>query len=179
MILFKIYCKIIRLLCPWDSPGRNTGVGCYALFQGIFPTQGSNSHLLHCRQILYHLSHQGSPTYQLYLNGKELRKCLEGKLQLFLERRNAQRRLCRGERVYKRRTSQRRGRVPEKSLWTQRGNWRKAGRRVWTGHRDGSKGSANRRRKVRGKWGVGERRRQSSRCWRSSQVQGVFPSGLS
>ena len=41
---------------------------------------------------------------------------------MFLERRNAQRRLCRGERVCKRRTSQRRGRVPEKSLWTQRGN---------------------------------------------------------
>ena len=35
----------IRLLCPWDSPGKNTGVGCHALFQGIFLTQGSNSHL--------------------------------------------------------------------------------------------------------------------------------------
>ena len=35
-----------RLLCPWDSPGKNTGVGCYALLQGIFLTQGSNSHLL-------------------------------------------------------------------------------------------------------------------------------------
>ena len=31
-----------RLLCPWDSPGKNAGVGCHALFQGIFPTQGSN-----------------------------------------------------------------------------------------------------------------------------------------
>ena len=31
-----------RLLCPWDSPGKNTAVGCHALFQGIFPTQGSN-----------------------------------------------------------------------------------------------------------------------------------------
>ena len=36
-----------RLLCPWDSPGRNTGVGCHFPFQGIFPTQGSNLHLLH------------------------------------------------------------------------------------------------------------------------------------
>ena len=36
-----------RLLCPWDSPGKNTGVGCHALFQGIFPTQGSNPCLLH------------------------------------------------------------------------------------------------------------------------------------
>ena len=45
-----------------DSPGKNTGVGCHALLQGIFPTQGSNPGLLHCRQILlYCLSHQGSP----------------------------------------------------------------------------------------------------------------------
>ena len=35
-----------RLLCPWDSPGKNTGVGCHALPQGIFPTQGSNLGLL-------------------------------------------------------------------------------------------------------------------------------------
>ena len=35
-----------RLLCPWDSPGKNTGVGCHALLQGIFPTQGLNLHLL-------------------------------------------------------------------------------------------------------------------------------------
>ena len=34
------------LLCPWDSPGKNTGVGCHALLQGIFPTQGSNPRLL-------------------------------------------------------------------------------------------------------------------------------------
>ena len=44
-----------------DSPGKNTGVGCHALLKGIFPIQGSNPGLLHCRQILYHLSHQGSP----------------------------------------------------------------------------------------------------------------------
>ena len=50
-----------RLLCPWDFPDKNTGVGCHALLQGIFPTQGSNPGLLHCRQILYCLSHQGSP----------------------------------------------------------------------------------------------------------------------
>ena len=43
-----------------DSPGKNTGVGCYALLQGIYSTQESNSALPHCRQILYHLSHQGS-----------------------------------------------------------------------------------------------------------------------
>jgi len=44
-----------------DSPGQNTGVGCHALFQGLFPTQKLNPGLLLCRLILYHLSHQGSP----------------------------------------------------------------------------------------------------------------------
>ena len=40
-----------------ESPGKNTGVGCYAFLQGIFPLRGSNPGLLHCRQSLYHLSH--------------------------------------------------------------------------------------------------------------------------
>ena len=43
-----------RLLCPWDSPGKNNEVGCHALLQGIFLTQELNLHLLHDRQILYH-----------------------------------------------------------------------------------------------------------------------------
>ena len=43
-----------------DSLGKNIGVGCRTLLQGIFLTQGSNSGLLHCRWILYCLSHQGS-----------------------------------------------------------------------------------------------------------------------
>ena len=43
-----------------DSPGKNTGVGCHALFQGIFLIQGSNPGLIHCRQILCCLNHQGS-----------------------------------------------------------------------------------------------------------------------
>ena len=47
-----------RFLCPQDFPGKNTGVGCHSLLQGIFPTQGSNPGLLHYRQILYQLSHQ-------------------------------------------------------------------------------------------------------------------------
>ena len=50
-----------RLLCPWDSPGKKTGVGCHAFLQGIFPTQGSNPDLSHYKGILYRLSHQGSP----------------------------------------------------------------------------------------------------------------------
>ena len=44
-----------------DSPGKNTGEGCHALLQEIFPIQGSDSGLQHCRWILYCLSHQGSP----------------------------------------------------------------------------------------------------------------------
>ena len=47
-----------RLLCPWDSPGKNTGVGCHGLLQSIFPTQGSNQGLPCCRQILYCLSRE-------------------------------------------------------------------------------------------------------------------------
>ena len=46
---------------PWNSPGQNPGVGSRSLLQQIFPTQGSNSCLLHCRWILYPLSCQGSP----------------------------------------------------------------------------------------------------------------------
>ena len=44
-----------------DFPGQNTGLGCHFLLQGIFLTQESNPGLQHCRQILYRLSHQGSP----------------------------------------------------------------------------------------------------------------------
>ena len=49
------------LYSPWNSPGQNTGVASLSLLLGIFPTQGWNPGLPHCRQILYHLSHQGSP----------------------------------------------------------------------------------------------------------------------
>ena len=49
------------LYSPWNSPGQNTGVSSLSLLQRIFPTQGSNPGLPHCRQILYQLSHQGSP----------------------------------------------------------------------------------------------------------------------
>ena len=52
---------LTRVLCPWDSPDKNTGVSCHFLLQGIFLYQGSNPGLLHCRQISYHLSYQGSP----------------------------------------------------------------------------------------------------------------------
>ena len=49
-----------RLLCSWDSLGKNTGMGCHFLLQEIFLTQGSNPGLLHCRQIPYQLSYKGS-----------------------------------------------------------------------------------------------------------------------
>ena len=48
------------LYSPWNSPGQNTGVGSLSLLQGFFPTQESNWGLLHCRWILYQLSHKGS-----------------------------------------------------------------------------------------------------------------------
>ena len=51
--LFATPWTVVRLLCPWDSPGKNTGVGCHFILQGIFPTQGSNLGLLHFRQIFF------------------------------------------------------------------------------------------------------------------------------
>ena len=55
---------------PWNSPGQNTGVGSRSLLQGIFPTQGSNLGLPHCRQIFYPMNHQGSPKILESLNTK-------------------------------------------------------------------------------------------------------------
>ena len=53
--------KPTRLLCPWNSSGKNTAVGSHSLSKAIFSTQGPNLGLLHCRKMLFHLSHQGSP----------------------------------------------------------------------------------------------------------------------
>ena len=53
--------QYLGLYSPWISPGQNTGVGSLSLLQRIFPTQGSNPSLPHCRQILYQLRHTGSP----------------------------------------------------------------------------------------------------------------------
>ena len=70
--LFSVSCLVVfnslqphglypaRLLCSWNSPDENTGVGIHFLLQGIFLTQGSNPGLPHCRQILSHLSHHRS-----------------------------------------------------------------------------------------------------------------------
>ena len=53
-------CPTLRLHSPWNSPGRNPGVGSLSLLQGIFPSQESNPGLLVCRWILCQLSYQGS-----------------------------------------------------------------------------------------------------------------------
>ena len=50
---------------PWNSPGQNARVGSLSLLQGIFPTQGSNPGLLHCRRILSQLSHKGSALVEM------------------------------------------------------------------------------------------------------------------
>ena len=54
-------CDPHGLYSPWNSPGQNTGLDSFSPLQGIFPTQGSNPSLLYCMQILYQLSHKGSP----------------------------------------------------------------------------------------------------------------------
>ena len=66
--IFKWSCSVMSnslqphgLYSSWNSPGQNTEVCSLSLLQGIFPTQGSNPGLSHCRQILYQLSHKGSP----------------------------------------------------------------------------------------------------------------------
>ena len=58
-----------RLLCPWDSPGKNNGVGCRALHQGIFLTQGSNQHLLYLLHWQgFFFFNTGTPGKPKYLN---------------------------------------------------------------------------------------------------------------
>ena len=54
------FLQLHGLYSSWNSPGQNTRMGSHFLLQGIFPTEGTNPGLLHCRQILYHLSHQGN-----------------------------------------------------------------------------------------------------------------------
>ena len=61
--LCQILCNSLQI----QYCNLNTGVGCHFLLQGIFPTQGSNQCLLHCRQILYPLSHWASPSHPLLL----------------------------------------------------------------------------------------------------------------
>ena len=59
-VIVKIAQSFLTLCGPWNSPCQNTGVASLSLLQRIFPTQGSNLGLPHCRQVLYQLSNQGS-----------------------------------------------------------------------------------------------------------------------
>ena len=72
-----ILCNLMGCSLPssWNFPGKNTGAGCHFLLQGIFPTQGSNLGLLHCRQTLYCLSHQGSLVEIVLLSSFCLLRC--------------------------------------------------------------------------------------------------------
>ena len=76
-----------RFLYPWNSPSKNTEVGCHFLLQGISPTQGLNLYLQHCKHIFYCLSHQGSPIYRLWFRKSGMRsKTLHFyKLQVLLQ----------------------------------------------------------------------------------------------
>ena len=69
-------CSPTRLLCPWDFPGKNSGVGCHFLFQGIFPTQGLNLGLLlgllHWQADSLPLNHLGSPLLSWRMNRPEV-----------------------------------------------------------------------------------------------------------
>ena len=92
--LIKILMCLVAQLCPTlrypidcslpgssvhgDSPGKNTGVGCHALLQGIFPTQGSNPRHLHCRWTLYCLSHKGSSRFHQFLYVNTVMRWLDG-----------------------------------------------------------------------------------------------------
>ena len=83
----KIFCDLSPTVMEikinkWDLiklrfPGKNTGVGCHSLFQGIFSPHGSNLTLPYCREILYHLSYQGIPG-----------NYLESSLKAFVQQRN-------------------------------------------------------------------------------------------
>ena len=64
---------------PWNSPGQNAGMGSLSLLQGIFPSQGSNPGFPHCRQILYQLSHKGSPKTDKQQKTRGKRKNTENK----------------------------------------------------------------------------------------------------
>ena len=73
-----------RLLCPWDFSGKSTGVGCYFLLQGIFPTQGLNPRLLHCRQTFFAAKPPGKP----YCNPSSIEVILKPKCGLLMTAQN-------------------------------------------------------------------------------------------
>ena len=74
----KVDLLSLTLYRPWNSTGHNTGVGSLSLLQRVFPTQGLNPGLLHCRWILHQLRHQRSPTVERRLIIKEDFYCSGG-----------------------------------------------------------------------------------------------------
>ena len=75
------------LYSAWNSPGQSTGVGSLSLLQWIFPTQESNQGLLHCRQILYQLSYQGSSLFDMTgtkVTGRDQSECENSLAQLWI-----------------------------------------------------------------------------------------------
>ena len=78
----RVWLFVIPWTSPWNSPSHNTGVGGLSPLHRIFPTQGSNPGLPHCRQILYQVSHKGSPrilewvAYPFYSGSSQPRNCL-------------------------------------------------------------------------------------------------------
>ena len=66
------FCDLHGLLCPWDSPGKNAGVGSHSLLQANFLLQELSPGLPHCRRILYHLSRQGSPLARIHRHKEKL-----------------------------------------------------------------------------------------------------------
>ena len=89
MLFSDQLCPILcdPMVCPWNSLGKNTGVGCHSLLQGIFLTQESNPGLLHCRQILYQLCYERSLLCERFANQfapKHLSKLLSFPHYVFL-----------------------------------------------------------------------------------------------
>ena len=71
-------CSLPGSSVHWNSPGKCTGMGCHALLQGIFPTQGSNPGLSNCGQILYHLSYSKSPPEERWSRPVDLASATRG-----------------------------------------------------------------------------------------------------
>ena len=63
-----------QALCPWNSPSKNIGVDCRSLFQELFPTQGSNPGLPHCKQFLHCLRHNSPQKVELFYISRRILK---------------------------------------------------------------------------------------------------------
>ena len=82
--MWKLLSPVCLLATPWTAPGQNTGTHSLSLLQGIFPTQGLNPGLSHCRWILYQLTHQGSPPRTWRVDKSSLNKQMNNVLYYVL-----------------------------------------------------------------------------------------------